>query len=277
MARSLGLSCAVALFGATLALACGGPETATGRGDGGEAGQPGECAPVEPNAGGGFIPPPEGAKACAAGVCNYQTQAGCALDLACRPQFPAAASSVIPGCEPAGAAQSGEACESSADCARGFLCLPGEGVCRKLCCGGDWSACPSNESCIRQFLVALEDHTEHAVDLCYPVNTCDVFDPTSCDGESTAASPRECKIVDPKGSVACAPASPQQLGQPCVPPGLCAQGLTCLGGTCRRLCRAEQCGEPSCPTEEGPCVHFDRDPPGVGECTPGWHLLASSP
>ena len=21
---------------------------------------------------------------------------------------------------------------------------------------------------------------------------------------------------------------------------------------------------------EGTCVHFDRDPPGIGECTPGW-------
>ena len=38
---------------------------------------------------------------------------------------------------------------------------------------------------------------------------------------------------------------------------------------CRRLCKAvEGGGEPSCKEGEGVCVHFHRDPPGVGECTP---------
>jgi hypothetical protein len=26
-------------------------------------------------------------------------------------------------------------------------------------------------------------------------------------------------------------------------------------------------GEPACKEGEGICVHFNRDPPGVGECT----------
>src|SRR5438552_18085775 len=53
--------------------------------------------------------PPDGAAACAAGDCNYQTQAGCAASEACRPQFNDTDPEVHPGCEKAGSAASGEA------------------------------------------------------------------------------------------------------------------------------------------------------------------------
>jgi hypothetical protein len=106
------------------------------------------------------------------------------------------------------------------------------------------------------------------VDLCFPVNTCDPLDPASCANEAG----RECKVVDPTGAVACAPKSEADVGESCAPPNVCKQGSTCIvgpsGGVCRRLCRAEECGEPACSPGEGACVHFDRNPPGVGECTP---------
>lgn len=248
-------------------VACGSSDTATGPGGDGDP----VCGMVKLDGGGGVAQPPNGASLCAEGACNYQTQEGCPETQSCRPQYPAGSTSISVGCEPAGEALGGEACKSSADCARGYLCV-GESVdalfCRKMCCGGDWSACDAGESCIRQFQVKFTNNKlEYAVDLCFPVNDCDVFDPGSCADQPT----RECKIVDPKGNVACAPKSTATLGQPCGPPTVCARGFTCVGAatrTCRRLCRAEMCGEPSCPAAEGTCVHFDRNPPGIGECTP---------
>jgi hypothetical protein len=208
--------------------------------------------------------PPDGAAECAAGDCNYQTQDGCPEDQACRPQFNATDPNVAPGCEPAGVAKSGEACEAQGDCARGLYCALG--TCHTLCCGGDWTACDEGESCIRGLDVRAGGEVISAgVDLCFPVGTCDPLTGTGCEDEPG----RECKIVDPTGAVACAPRSTADVGDSCAPPNVCKQGLSCVGGYCTRLCRFEECGEPSCAESEGSCVHFQRDPEGVGECTLG--------
>lgn len=223
------------------------------------------CPEVVEDGGGGIPDPPDGASLCPAGLCNYQTQAGCPDGQACRPSYNADQTGVEPGCQLAGAGQTGEACAEWSDCAAGFLCAAGQ--CRRLCCGGDWSACDEGESCIRQLELSVGDATvDGGVDVCFPVGTCDVLDPAACDDQPG----RDCKLVDPTGAEACAPSSPERLGEACSGPSVCGRGLTCVGGTCRRLCRAELCGEPACPEEEGTCVHFDRNPPGVGECTPGW-------
>jgi hypothetical protein len=133
-----------------------------------------------------------------------------------------------------------------------------------MCCGADWSACDEGESCIRTLQVrAGGELLEAGVDLCFPVGTCDLFDPTACEDEN-----RECKIVDPTGAVACAPRSNADVGDACAPPSVCKQGSSCVGGFCVRLCRFEECAEPAC-GDDGTCTHFERDPPGVGECTPG--------
>jgi len=181
-----------------------------------------------------------------------------------------AAATVKPACRAVGPARLGESCTNSA-CEKGALCV--NGVCQKLCCGGDWTACPAGESCIRQ----LQAETKQGVrldaqaDLCMKVNDCDVFDASSC-----AADNRICRIADPTGNVACMPYSNLQLGDPCNEQSQCGAGMHCVGSSsgptrCRRLCRWEPCGTPSCLASEGVCVHFDRDPPGVGECTPNWH------
>lgn len=206
--------------------------------------------------------PPDGASECASGACNYQTQDGCSEEHACRPQFNAEAPVVEPGCEPAGSVDVGSACEVQADCARGLYCA--EGACRRMCCGADWSACDEGESCIRTLQVrAGGEVLDAGVDLCFPVGTCDLFDTAGCEDEK-----RECKIVDPTGAVACAPRSNADVGDACAPPTVCKQGLSCVGGYCVKLCRFEACGEPAC-VGEGACTHFERNPPGVGECTLG--------
>ena len=269
LAWGLGARALVLLLPAALAGACGGSETADG---GGGTGGAGACTTVVLDGKGGILPHPDGAAACPAGACNYQTQAGCSDDQACRPYYPAGATTVIPRCEAVGTGRSGDACKASTECARGYMCLADEAggmSCHKQCCGGDWSACDPGESCIRQFFVQFADgHKEQAGDFCVPVNNCDPLDPKSCD----SVPGRECKIADPTGAVACSPKSAAKLGDSCAPPNVCAQGLTCVGRAstgyfCRQLCRAEACGKPDCSVAGGDCVHFDRDPAGVGECT----------
>ncbi len=208
--------------------------------------------------------PPDGAAACGAGDCNYQTQVGCPDDQACRPQFNATEPDVHPGCETAGTVEAGEACTAQGDCVRGAYCAAG--TCRKLCCGADWTGCNAGESCIRGLDVRAGGAVISAeAGLCFPINTCDPLDAKSCADEPS----RECKIVDPTGAVACAPRSIAELGEECAPPTVCRQGATCVGEHCIKLCRFEECGEPSCSEAEGTCVRFLRDPEGVGECTLG--------
>jgi len=205
---------------------------------------------------------PKGADACASGGCNYQTQAGCPTAQACRPQFNATDPEVHPGCEASGNAQSGDGCTAQTDCARGLYCALG--ACHKLCCGADWTACDPGESCIRSVDVRAGGQVIAAgASLCFPINTCDPLDSTSCADEPT----RECKIVDPTGAVACAPRTSAGLGDACAPTNACKQGLSCVGGHCIALCRFEECGSPACATDQGSCVHYRRDPEGVGECT----------
>ncbi|HYQ18488.1 MAG TPA: hypothetical protein VEQ58_22085 [Polyangiaceae bacterium] len=243
-----------------LSAGCGSGETATD----GNVSDPPPCAPVIEDATLPLDEPPDGSAACAAGDCNYQTQEGCSAEQSCRPQFNATEPEVHPGCEPAGSAERGEPCATQADCARGLYCALD--ACRTLCCGGDWTACDAGESCIRALDVRAGGEVLPAgASLCFPVNTCDPLAPDSCADEPD----RECKIVDPTGAVACSPRSTAQLGDPCSPSAACSAGLSCVGDRCTKLCAAEACAEPACSAAEGSCVHFARDPAGVGECTLG--------
>jgi hypothetical protein len=219
---------------------------------------------------------PDGAQSCGAGVCNYQAQTGCTGTEMCWPLIDSKKGTVTPTCRPPGAAKKGEACGGNTLCGTGLFC--DEGTCHKMCCGGDWSACDPDESCIRQAEIKVGDAglAYAGFDLCYPIGTCDIFDPTACASEG-----RVCGIVDPLGDIACKPNTTLALGDACDHEHQCGQGLLCAAtlpddatafenGTCRKLCRFGACGTPSCSADEGLCVHFLRDPSGVGECTPGW-------
>lgn len=264
----LGLLASVAHLGA-----CGSSEDESG--SGGAAGSAGS-----PNVildGGGIIPDaPNGEALCQTGECNYQKQ-DCPSGGSCIPtDTPPASGDWPPKCFSAGTKQPGESCSSWNDCALGAFCVGiggaadggvVPGTCRKLCCGGDWSACPKDQSCIQQVYLVRPgggDPVYAKADVCAPVNDCDVLDPKAC-----AAEPgRSCQLVDPTGNVACMPAGTGGPGDACDPKKPCKAGFACVADECRRLCKAVPGGgEPSCPASEGTCVHYARDPAGVGECT----------
>jgi len=254
--------------------ACGGgseDKAATG-GAGGGAGNPNVILD-----GGGSIPDaPPGATLCQKGECNYQTQ-DCAGGSTCLPtDTPPPSGDWPPKCMAAGTKKPGEACSAWNDCEKGAFCVGiggaadggvTPGTCRQLCCGGDWSACAAGSSCIQQVMLVRPGGGEPAyanADVCAPVGGCDVLDPKSC-----ADKPgKSCQIVDPTGNVACMPAGTAGPGDACSPKKPCKAGFACVDDECRRLCKAVAGGaEPYCPEPEGTCVHYNRDPAGVGECT----------
>ncbi|MGE0322376.1 MAG: hypothetical protein AB7K71_04015 [Polyangiaceae bacterium] len=215
--------------------------------------------------GGGIEDPPDGPSLCGQGDCNYQTNAGCSAPDACRPALEN--NQAVARCQAAGSKAPGAACSNSSECAAGSLCAAGQ--CRTQCCGGDWTACPGGESCIRQYQLGLAGggSVTAGVDLCFPVGTCDVLDPSACADEPN----RTCQLVDPTGSQACAPIGTAAAGAKCSKQEPCVAMHTCVGGRCTRLCEAKELASPSdprpCVDPERSCVHFDRDPAGVGECT----------
>jgi hypothetical protein len=227
--------------------------------------------------------PPDGASLCPKGTCNFQSQEGCATAQSCSPHYNATSDKVEPTCSPTGTLTKGQKCTgTTATCARGMVCA--DGVCAKVCCGGDYTACDPGESCFRhstQFMTAsgsVIDYNE-GLGTCAPVGDCALLDPDSC-----AADPKHpvCRIVDATGAVACVQNGDRKLGEACDGEHQCGRGEHCAGymkadgstslaTTCVRLCRYGSCNsKPGCPDGEGPCVHFLRDPEGIGECTAGW-------
>jgi hypothetical protein len=243
--------------------------------------------------GGKLPPPPDGSSLCARapGECNYQSQEGCAAGETCAPHVdtiptaagPRAVGTVTPTCRVAGERASGEACDSSStsaakQCGRGLQCA--DGACHRLCCGADWSACDPGESCIRQAEVNIDGTiTQVGADLCFPVGTCNVLEPDSCKTEG-----RICRIADPVGHVACMPPSDLGVGATCDQGHQCGAVLHCVksdkknvsGNTCRQLCPWGICPDKTCGAADL-CVRFNRDPPGVGECTPSTAALRGLP
>ena len=254
------------LVGAAIfAVGCGSGTGEVTSGSGGPDAGP-DVIEVILDGGGEVATPPNGALKCPqGGVCNYQTGMGCPADHpSCIPAT-GPNNTVGPACNLAGAGVSGSACTVETDCVAGHLCV--EGTCHKLCCGGDWTGCASaGEHCIKSLLYGdgKGGTLQTNAMLCYPINTCDALVPSSCPQPGTT-----CQIADPTGATACLPENAGGSGAACP----CKGGLVCVigqnGGECHRLCKAvEGGGDPLCLEGEGPCVHFNRDPAGVGECTP---------
>jgi hypothetical protein len=164
----------------------------------------------------------------------------------------------------AGSVAIGGPCTQWTDCVSGAVCA--DGKCAKLCCGNDWNGCPDGQHCLSPFEVQISPGNvvdSHAY-ICMPVNQCDALVPSSCTQAKTT-----CQIADGTGATACLQEGTGTAQQPCP----CKGGYACVGKEmakeCRRLCKAVAGGgDPSCPVEEGRCVHYNRDPAGVGECTP---------
>jgi len=182
-----------------------------------------------------------------------------------------------PACVAAGTTATGGACTAWTDCAPGMICAGG--ACRKICCGEpktlrDFNACPAGEHCLLGFEVKLASGAtvDTGAYLCFPVNACNALDPGSCSATNPGTT---CQIADETGATACLSdgnAGPTDNCGVCNDAGVCTRckgGSICVSHGCRRLCKAVAGGgEPSCPETEGRCVHFTRDPDGVGECTP---------
>jgi hypothetical protein len=247
----------------SLAAGCGSNGSANPGGGGGGGGG----GTVEVNLDGGGTPavPPNGAAACPAGACNYQTGSGCSgATPACAPVL-SGTTTISPTCIAPGAIAPGGACTNPGDCTAGYLC--GAGVCRKLCCGGDWTGCDSpTEHCLQnlEYQVGSSNLMTGAM-LCGPVNDCNALEPSTCTTAGTS-----CQIADLTGATACLPQGTGTSGQPCP----CQGGFTCVtpagkSPVCVRLCAAVAGGaEPYCQASEGICTHYWRDPAGVGECQP---------
>ncbi len=253
--------------------ACGGTnDDASTGGAAGTAGNPNVILD-----GGGTIPDaPVGSDFCQKGECNYQKQ-DCTNAQTCLPtDTPPASGDWPPKCMAAGTKAMGESCSAWNDCVAGAFCVGigaaadggiVPGTCRKLCCGGDWTACGSGQSCIQQVYLVRPgggDPQYAKADVCAPVNDCDVFDANACKDQPG----RSCQLADPIGNVACLPIGSGGPGAACGANKACKAGFTCVADECRRLCKAVAGGgEPYCPASEGTCVHYKRDPEGVGECT----------
>jgi hypothetical protein len=215
--------------------------------------------------GGGIAPPQGGADLCPAGRCNYRTGAGCNADggpVSCVPLPTADGGGVEPACEAAGSKPIGTMCVSWTDCEPGAVCAGG--YCRKLCCGKDWTGCPTGEHCLRSFSVQLSatQTVDSKAYVCVPVTGCNALDPASC---ASIEKGTACVVADGTGATTCEPEASGGAAEPCP----CKGGFACVSNQCRRLCAAVAGGgTPACQREEGRCVHFDRDPTGVGECTP---------
>ena len=251
-----GISVALGGIGLFFVAGCGSTGTETEPHDAGADG------PVVILDGGGeTATPPDGPSKCP-GQCNYQTNEGCGPTQTCFPLL--SGGGVVPTCVTAGQGANGSPCTSIGDCAPGFACTSANnGVCRKLCCGGDWSGCADpNERCLQK--ISLKDASGNTVPtdawLCVPANDCDALDPANCPVEG-----QTCQVVDGTGATLCLKDGTGEQGEPCP----CKGGFLCVAKACRRLCRAvEGGGDPYCQEGEGICVHYNRDPSGVGECTP---------
>jgi len=217
--------------------------------------------------GGGDVPTsPHGEDLCPPGDCNYQTGKGCGDggSASCVP-LPNASGALLPTCETAGKVPFGQPCSQWTDCASGAVCA--NGTCFKLCCGQDWTGCPDGQHCLSSFGVQVGDAgkvVSSEAFLCVPVNQCDALVPASC-----AERGKTCQIADGTGATACLPEGTSSPPAMCGPQLACKGGSTCVNNQCRPLCKAVVGGgEPSCDPIASRCVHFNRDPDGVGECTP---------
>jgi len=255
---------AIALLAALVLLACGsGSKSASDQEAEKDAGLDASTAGASGliDGGGTLAEAPDGEASCPVGACNYQSQQGCGETESCHPEFDPNGE-LQPSCVSAGTAQEGQACTWES-CDRGHFCF--NGICRRLCCGGDWSVCPDDQACLISLSIratAGSDPVSAFVGLCVPVDGCNPLDPCADAGNS-------CQLVDGRGNWSCVTSGEVEVGAACSSSDRCVAGALCVSGSCRRLCGTSSNSiRTECPEAEGQCVHFVRDPESVGECTP---------
>ncbi len=145
-------------------------------------------------------------------------------------------------CFEAGTGEQGDVCGSSAECARGFHCMPPPtGVCSRWCTSGG-TECPEGSSCT---LVVLEDSADpkspEVGRVCKITTDCNVLDQAGC----TAG--QNCWVVmagaDPVFDCGTPGAGAQ--GDTCRFLSDCALGMQCDAEVCRAYCNDDG-GAPTC-------------------------------
>ena len=209
---------------------------------------------------GGSAPDAAGAS-CSSGVCDPRADGECGARDYCVfiGGVPTCASDV-------GTAEPGEACMTSQECAAGLACFQrlGRGVCARVCCPGDDTACATPTRCVGS--AALVDGSSTDWWHCVGPRPCDPLDPAEvCEAEEG------CYIIAVDGATDCRRAGDGAAGDPCGEQNDCAPGLFCGGvteRTCSRICRLGDAGPGDCPSGEGVCVAYSHSPAGTGICTP---------
>ena len=221
-------------------------------------------------------PHPDGPTSCATGPCNYQTQAGCPAGQTCWPHIDAVKGPVTPTCRAGGSQKKGESVTTNKAVQPGLL-LRGRRLPNDVLRRATGRHAPPGESCFHQAMAAIGESLVYAgLRPVLPGGHCDVLDRRRA---CLASEAQVCRRRRPDGRGRLHAAERDlALGAACDRLDQCDAGMICAGlsgsgptnGTCRRLCRWAACGAPACGASDGECVHFTRDPDGVGECTPDW-------
>lgn len=208
---------------------------------------------------GAAMPSDAAAPACPMSSCDPRTNAGCLLEMACRPTAAGAECAVLMG---SGAV--GSPCMSSEDCGPSLACFRHGmvGMCGRVCCAAAPAECAAPERCVPDR--ALWDGTTSAWGECVAPRACDVLRPRdTCDAGDG------CYIVSSSGETDCRPAGTAVEGADCVEPNDCAPGLFCGGlshRTCARICAIPQGGGAGCPMMTV-CRAYTYSPAGTGICS----------
>jgi hypothetical protein len=199
--------------------------------------------------------------ACRAGACDLLRQ-DCADGELCGYRTDDAGVTAR-ACLPAGSAEEGEPCptrESPNGCAKGLICVDGEGdagtgVCARLCYAD--SDCAAPASC--EELLTLSG-TPETPTLCVTLPACDLF------AQDCSAAGAACYIGRSRPS--CYPEGSVAMGGVCRRSSDCVKGAACAQDgqgqmTCRPLCTTDgshPCATGSCAAAQSPA------PEGVGVC-----------
>lgn len=199
-----------------------------------------------------------GVPLCAAGGCDPRDTTACTGQVCLL-------SGAAPACESVmqGMLRAGMPCEASAECAPGLACFldEGEGVCGRVCCPTDGSACAVGSRCGGAGV--LVDGTETSWGRCLAQRSCDVLRPSD-----TCEAREGCYLLESTGMTECRIAGTAGPGEACEFQEDCAAGFWCGGVAAARRCvRLCSVREDACPTEEGRCVAQTHTPDEVGLCT----------
>ncbi len=204
---------------------------------------------------------------CGGNECDIITGDGCPIGQGCYFLSMGPGTEPMAICQPTGFGTDGDTCAGSAECQAGYTCAPGLGLCRKLCCFGDDSACPSGQRCSTQFvwMNASGETIETDGAFCSPDADCDPLAQTGCGTEACYTD------ITEDGTLLCAMAGTGAEGEACTALNDCAAGLYCRGSAgstvCHRYCSVSAgtpCGVGQTCTGLGLPAPLDD----LGICTP---------